>query len=83
MEMIFHSRANNTHFHKEGCALGPTLEARVFGTRKRPNPALHKVDLLPASKGRVGIMLLAINQYSISGAFEHRTSPHSKVDFGS
>lgn len=28
-------------------------------------------------------MLLAINQYSISGAFEHGTSPHSKVDFGS
>ena len=66
----FHSHANKTHFHKKGCALGLILKARVFGTRKWPNPALHKVDLLPVSKGRVGFMLLAINQYSISGAFD-------------
>ena len=36
MEMIFHSHANNTHFHKKGCALGLILKVRVFGTRKWP-----------------------------------------------
>ena len=34
MEMIFHSHANKTHFHKKGCALGLILKVRVFGTRK-------------------------------------------------
>ena len=34
METIFHSDANKTHFHKKGCALGPILKVRVFGTRK-------------------------------------------------
>ena len=34
MEMIFHSHANKTHFHKKDCALGLILKARVFGTRK-------------------------------------------------
>ena len=33
MEMIFHSHANKTHFHKKGCAL---LKVRNFGTRKWP-----------------------------------------------
>ena len=36
MEMIFHSHANKTHFHKEGCALGLILKVRVFGTWKWP-----------------------------------------------
>ena len=36
MEVIFHSHANKTHFHKKGCALGLTLKVRVFGTRKWP-----------------------------------------------
>ena len=36
MEMIFHSQANTTHFHKKGCALGLILKVRVFGTRKWP-----------------------------------------------
>ena len=34
MEMIFHSHANKTNFHKKGCALGLILRARVFETRK-------------------------------------------------
>ena len=34
METIFHSYANKTHFHKNGCALGLILKVRVFGTRK-------------------------------------------------
>ena len=33
MEMIFHSHANKTHFHKKGCALGLILKVRVFETR--------------------------------------------------
>ena len=36
MEMIFHSNANKTHFHKQGCALGLILKVRVFWTRKWP-----------------------------------------------
>jgi len=30
MEMIFHSQASKTHFHKKGCALGLILKVRVF-----------------------------------------------------
>ena len=36
MEVIFHSHANKTHFHKKGCALGLIVKVRVFGTRKWP-----------------------------------------------
>ena len=36
VEMIFHSHANKTYFHKKGCALGLILKKRVFGTRKWP-----------------------------------------------
>ena len=36
MEIIFHSRANKTHFHKKGCAPSLILKAGVFGTRKWP-----------------------------------------------
>ena len=36
MEMIFHSHANITHFHKKGCAPSLILKVRVFGTRKWP-----------------------------------------------
>ena len=36
MEMIFHSHANKTHFHKTGCALDLILKVRVLGTRKWP-----------------------------------------------
>ena len=41
MEIIFHSYANTTHFHKKGCSLGLILKVRVFGTRTWP------VSLLP------------------------------------
>ena len=34
MEIIFHSHANKTNFHKKGCTLGLILEVRVFGTLK-------------------------------------------------
>ena len=36
MEIIFHSHANKTHFHKKGCAPSLILKVRVFGTRKWP-----------------------------------------------
>ena len=36
MEIIFHSRANKTHFHKKGCAPSLILKVRVLGTRKWP-----------------------------------------------
>ena len=34
MEIILHPYANETHFHKKGCALGLILKVRVFGIRK-------------------------------------------------
>ena len=36
MEIIFHSQANKTHFHKKGCAPSLILKVRVFGTRRWP-----------------------------------------------
>ena len=36
MEIIFHSHANKTHFHKKGCAPNLISKVRVFGTRKWP-----------------------------------------------
>ena len=36
MDIIFHSHANKTRFHKKGCAPGLILKVRVFGTRKWP-----------------------------------------------
>ena len=33
MEIIFHSDANKTHFHKKGCALGLILKVRVLELR--------------------------------------------------
>ena len=36
MEMIFHSHANKTHFHKKGWAFGLILKVKVFETRKWP-----------------------------------------------
>ena len=36
MEIIFHSHANKTHFHKKGCAPSLILKVSVFGTRKWP-----------------------------------------------
>ena len=35
-EIIFHSHANKTHFHKKGCAPSLILKVRVFGTRNWP-----------------------------------------------
>ena len=36
MEIIFHSHADKTHFHKKGFAPSLILKVRVFGTRKWP-----------------------------------------------
>ena len=36
MKIIFHSHADNTHFHKKGCARSLILKVRVFGARKWP-----------------------------------------------
>ena len=36
MEIIVHSHANKTHFHKKSCAPSLILKVRVFGTRKWP-----------------------------------------------
>ena len=57
MEMVFHSHANKTHFHKEGCALGLMLKVRLFGIRKWPiidlymneNPMVHIIISFPVT----------------------------------
>ena len=36
MEIIFHSHANKSHFHKKGCAPSLILKVRVGGTWKWP-----------------------------------------------
>ena len=36
MEIIFHSHANKTHFHKQGCACGLILKVKVLGTQTWP-----------------------------------------------
>ena len=36
MEIIFHSYAVKTYFHKKGCASSLVLKVRVFGTRRWP-----------------------------------------------
>ena len=48
MDMIFHSHANKTYFHKKGCALGLILKVRDFETRKWPivNDQCCTVELL-------------------------------------
>ena len=36
VKRFFYYRANKTHFHKKGFALGLVLRVRVYGTRKWP-----------------------------------------------
>ena len=49
MEIIFHSHANKTHFHKKGCAPSLILKVRVFGTGKWPVLfILHEMPLFPS-----------------------------------
>ena len=44
MEIVFHSHANKTHFHKKGRAPSLILKVRVFGTRKWPIGSLSNDD---------------------------------------
>ena len=47
MEVIFHSHANKTHFHKNGCAPSLILKVTVFGTRKWPfHSLLFKYEIM-------------------------------------
>ena len=43
MEIMFHSHANKTHFHKKGCALDLILKVKVFGTQKWPIEQTEKM----------------------------------------
>ena len=36
IEMIFHSHADKTNFHRKGYTLGLILKVRFFGTQKWP-----------------------------------------------
>ena len=44
MEIIFHSHANKSHFHKNSCAPSLILKVRVFGTRKWPIVERHSLE---------------------------------------
>ena len=46
-EIIFHSHANKTHFHKKGCAPSLILKVRFFGTRKWPISYMHVQRFIP------------------------------------
>ena len=59
MEIIFHSHANKTHFHKKGCAPSLILKGRVFGTRKWPTGS--KVNLTEEKKLGVHRLKLLLN----------------------
>ena len=48
MEIIFHSHANKTHFHKKGCAPSHILKVSVFGTRRWPIG--QKIQKIPAKR---------------------------------
>ena len=54
MEIIFHSHANKTHFHKKGCAPSLILKVSVFGSRRWP--------IIEFSFGKSPIMALAFGQ---------------------
>ena len=54
MEIIFHSHANKTHFHKRGCAPSLILKVRVFGTRKWPI-CLQAYELSPVPSPEVSV----------------------------
>ena len=43
MEIIFHSHANKTPFHKKGCELGLILKVNVLGTQKWPIEQTEKM----------------------------------------
>ena len=50
MEMIFHSHANKTHFHKKDCALGLILKVRDLelgsGLLSVPHPVVCSGSIL-------------------------------------
>ena len=58
MEIIFHSHANKTHFHKKGCAPSLILKVRVFGTRKWPIICMIVTEDEPVSYWRIFFLSL-------------------------
>ena len=72
MEMIFHSRANKTHFHKKGFALGLILKVRVLelGSGLLRFEVLYSLDecrghdvfaILPTGSGRESLIFLTLS----------------------
>ena len=55
MEMIFYSHANETHFHKKGCAPSLSLKVRVFGFWKwHISLSVRKISFLKKIKIQFG-----------------------------
>ena len=58
MQMIFHSHANKTHFHKKDCALGLILKVRDFGTRKWPIEFIENVRaFFPQGNSKLSVIM--------------------------
>ena len=51
MEIIFHSHANKTHFHKKGCATSLILKVRVFGIVFLTGQSWRVIKSLYTSRG--------------------------------
>ena len=70
IEIIFHSHANKTHFHKKGWALSLILKVRVFGTRKRPIKAMFTLyrTAVPPPRNSYHIGLLFTHKSNSGGA---------------
>ena len=64
MEIIFHSDANKTHFHKKGCAPSLILKVTVFGTR-----GVYMRKLAPARVSYRHDFLISYRVYMMTGLF--------------
>ena len=60
MEIIFHSHANKTHFHKKGCGPSLILKVRVFGTWKWPIELWQPVCHTGKATGRAKVFLCTL-----------------------
>ena len=70
-EIIFHSHANKTHFHKKDCAPSLIFKVRVFGTRKWP---IGFVNGLFASCNS-GLKVISVNRVILAHAISNQLQP--------
>ena len=77
MEIIFHSHANKTHFHKKGCAPSHILKVRVFGTR---NGLLARRSKRSLQKGRFSLKRpIRLDSHNFAERFNCRVRTESLI----